>query len=50
MYSLGPTIGGSFARTGIPGSVSTTTYYVNNQLTTWGTANLFGDAKVNPTV
>jgi len=42
-------VGGSFARTGIPNAVSTTSYNANNQLTTWGTANLFYDANGNMT-
>jgi YD repeat-containing protein len=42
-------VGGSFARTGIPNAVSTTAYNANNQLTTWGTANLFYDANGNMT-
>ena len=40
---------GSFARTGLPNAVSTTAYNANNQLTTWGTANLFYDANANMT-
>jgi RHS repeat-associated protein len=40
---------GSFARTGIPNPVSTTAYNANNQLATWGTANLFYDANGNMT-
>jgi RHS repeat-associated protein len=39
---------GSFAHTGIPNAVSTTVY-ANNQLATWGTANLFYDANGNMT-
>lgn len=42
-------LGGSFARTGIPNPISTTAYNANNQLTTWGTANLFYDANGNVT-
>jgi len=41
--------GGSFARTGLPLPVSTTAYNVNNQMTTWGTANLFYDLNGNMT-
>src|SRR5260370_25632680 len=41
--------GGSFARTGLPNAVSTTAYNANNQLTTWGTANLFYDLNGNMT-
>jgi RHS repeat-associated protein len=40
---------GSFARTGVPNAVSVTSYNANNQLTTWGTANLFYDADGNIT-
>lgn len=40
---------GSFARTRIPNPISTTAYNANNQLTTWGTANLFYDANGNMT-
>jgi len=42
-------VGGSFARTGLPNAVSTTAYDANNQLTTWGTANLFYDLNGNMT-
>src|SRR6266699_5336100 len=42
-------MGGSFARTGLPNAVSTTAYNANNQLTTWGTANLFYDLNGNMT-
>ena len=35
------TVGGSFARTGLPNAMTQTAYNANNQLTTWGTANLF---------
>jgi RHS repeat-associated protein len=42
-------MGGSFARTGLPLPVSTTAYNANNQLTTWGTANLFYDLNGNMT-
>jgi hypothetical protein len=41
--------GGSYARTGLPNAISTTAYNSNNQLTTWGTANLFYDANGNMT-
>jgi RHS repeat-associated protein len=40
---------GSLARTGLPPAVSSTAYNANNQLTTWGTANLFYDANGNMT-
>jgi len=40
---------GSLARTGLPLAVSSTSYNANNQLTTWGTANLFYDADGNMT-
>jgi len=40
---------GSFARTGLPLPVSQTQYNANNQLTTWGTTNLFYDANGNMT-
>ena len=42
-------MGGSFARTGLPNAVSTTAYNANNQLTTWGMANLFYDLNGNMT-
>jgi RHS repeat-associated protein len=42
-------VGGSFARTGLPTAASTAAYNANNQLTTWGTANLFYDANGNMT-
>ena len=42
-------LAGSFARTGIPNAINTTVYNANNQLTTWGTANLFYDANGNMT-
>jgi len=42
-------VGGSFARTGLPLSVNQTAYNANNQLTTWGTANLFYDLNGNMT-
>jgi RHS repeat-associated protein len=42
-------LGGSWARTGLPTAVSTTSYNANNQLTAWGTANLFYDANGNMT-
>ena len=42
-------VSGSFARTGLPNPVSTTAYNANNQLTMWGTANLFYDANGNMT-
>jgi len=40
-------IAGSFAATNLPNAVSTTAYNANNQLTTWGTANLFYDYNGN---
>jgi RHS repeat-associated protein len=40
---------GSFARTNLPNGVTTTAYNANNQLATWGTANLFYDANGNMT-
>jgi RHS repeat-associated protein len=40
---------GSFARTGLPLAMSQTAYNANNQLTTWGTANLFYDLNGNMT-
>jgi RHS repeat-associated protein len=42
-------VGGSFARTGLPLAVTTTAYNANNQLTQWGTANLFYDLNGNMT-
>jgi RHS repeat-associated protein len=42
-------VGGSFAQTNLPNPVGTTAYNANNQLTTWGTANLFYDANGNMT-
>ena len=42
-------VGGSMATVNLPNAVSTTAYNVNNQLTTWGTANLFYDANGNMT-
>jgi RHS repeat-associated protein len=42
-------VGGSFARTGLPLAITATAYNANNQLTTWGTANLFYDANGNMT-
>ncbi len=41
--------GGSYARTNLPNAISTTAYNANNQLTTWGTANLFYDLNGNMT-
>jgi len=41
--------GGSYARTNLPNAVSTTAFNANNQLTTWGTANLFYDLNGNMT-
>ena len=40
---------GSFAGTGLPLAMSQTAYNANNQLTTWGTANLFYDLNGNMT-
>lgn len=40
-------VGGSFARTGLPLAVNQTAYNADNQLTTWGTANLFYDTNGN---
>jgi len=40
---------GTFARTGLPLAMSQTAYNANNQLTTWGTANLFYDLNGNMT-
>lgn len=42
-------VGGSFATTNLPNVVSTTAYNANNQLTSWGTANLFYDVNGNMT-
>ena len=42
-------VGGSFARTGLPSPVSSSAYNANNELTTWGTANLFYDSNGNMT-
>jgi len=42
-------VGGSFARTGLPNAVTATAYNANNQLTQWGTANLFYDLNGNMT-
>ncbi len=42
-------MGGSFARTGLPLAVGQTAYNANNQLTQWGTANLFYDLNGNMT-
>ncbi len=42
-------MGGSYARTNLPNAVSATAYNANNQLTTWGTANLFYDLNGNMT-
>ena len=43
------TVGGSWARTGLPAAVSTATYDAANQLTQWGTASLSYDANGNLT-
>jgi RHS repeat-associated protein len=42
-------VGGSWASTGMPLPVSTTAYNAANELTQWGTANLFYDANGNMT-
>jgi hypothetical protein len=42
-------VSGSLAQTGLPNAVSITSYNANNQLTTWGTANLGYDANGNMT-
>jgi len=42
-------VGGSFARTGLPLAVTTTAYNAANELTQWGTANLFYDPNGNMT-
>jgi RHS repeat-associated protein len=42
-------MGGSYATTGLPLPVSNATYNANNQLTQWGTANLYYDANGNMT-
>ncbi len=42
-------IGGSLATTNLPNAVSTTAYNASNQLTSWGTANLFYDVNGNMT-
>jgi len=42
-------VGGAMARTNLPSAVSLSNYNANNQLTTWGTANLFYDANGNMT-
>jgi RHS repeat-associated protein len=39
--------GGSYARTGLPQAISTTSYNANNQLTQWGTATPTYDANGN---
>ena len=40
---------GTFARTALPLAMNQTSYNANNQLTTWGTANLFYDLNGNMT-
>src|SRR5437773_6062438 len=40
-------VGGSFARTGLPLALSSATYNANNQLTQWGTAALTYDINGN---
>lgn len=42
-------VGGSFARTGLPNAMTQTAYNANNQLSTWGTASLFYDLNGNMT-
>jgi RHS repeat-associated protein len=42
-------VGGSYARTGLPSAVSTTVYNANNQLTTWGAAHPAYDLNGNMT-
>jgi RHS repeat-associated protein len=42
-------VAGSYAPTNLPLAVSTTAYNADNQLTTWGTANLYYDANGNMT-
>src|SRR5437867_10895153 len=42
-------VGGSFARTGLPLALNSATYNANNQLTQWGTANLTYDLNGNLT-
>jgi RHS repeat-associated protein len=42
-------VSGTNARTGVPLAISSTAYNAANQLTTWGTANLFYDANGNMT-
>jgi RHS repeat-associated protein len=42
-------VGGSYAQVNLPLAVSATVYNANNQLTTWGTANLYYDANGNMT-
>jgi RHS repeat-associated protein len=42
-------VGGSLAQTGLPLGISSASYNANNQLTQWGTANLFHDANGNMT-
>jgi RHS repeat-associated protein len=52
VYDLGGRrtgITGSYARTNLPLAVTTTAYNAANQLSTWGTANLFYDANGNMT-
>ena len=42
-------VGGSFARTGLPNAMTQTAYNANNQLTQWKGANLTYDANGNLT-
>jgi RHS repeat-associated protein len=42
-------VGGSLAAVNLPNAVTQTGYNANNQLTTWGTANLFYDVNGNMT-
>ncbi|PYU24973.1 MAG: hypothetical protein DMG30_06785, partial [Acidobacteria bacterium] len=42
-------VGGSYAQVGLPAAISTTAYNADNQLTIWGTTNLYYDANGNMT-
>jgi len=42
-------MGGSYAKTALPLAITTTGYNADNQLTQWGTANLYYDANGNMT-
>jgi RHS repeat-associated protein len=49
-YDLGgrrSSVGGSYARTGLPNSISSATFDASNQLTTWGTVTATYDANGN---